>query len=309
MTRETRTLVESRGGIDLEVFEIEKDAVLSCHVVGRPEPLYESTYSAQDCQNESFPVGTFGLGLGAFGSSFEDCRTRFGDFLAAAGAVAHSSCHDFGVPDYLLATEEFIPKVHVLYGLKCEGAFGRLLRFNRSEGGGPIELANLIGTSLECTSCETAGFVILAECDGLVGASLKKSPAHNGNSAATRFDFPQVREWISFGGERTHRRSLAVVVGVATSRQPDSPLAQILRPLGDKQGLQGHFHAAAFPFQPLKKRSLDLVSTVTSLFGAGTIQSVLHLLNDDRPILGAGQSEFLSGAVWISPINKITSQG
>jgi hypothetical protein len=70
--------------------------------------------------------------------------------------------------------------------------------------------------------------------------------------------------------------------------------------------LLGHFHAAVFPFQPFKKRKLDLNESVGSLFSSGQLQAVMHLLNDDRPISGAGDSEFVRGACWIGPLTNST---
>ena len=79
-------------------------------------------------------------------------------------------------------------------------------------------------------------------------------------------------------------------------------LAPWLRPLASHGHLAGHFHAAAFSYRPLQRGELDLKTTVGTLFDAETLQGVLHLLNDDRPIAGAGESEFVRGACWVSPI-------
>jgi hypothetical protein len=49
-------------------------------------------------------------------------------------------------------------------------------------------------------------------------------------------------------------------------------------------------------------------TTVKTLFEAETLQGVLHLLNDDREIAGAGQSEFIRGACWIGPIREIEAE-
>jgi hypothetical protein len=68
--------------------------------------------------------------------------------------------------------------------------------------------------------------------------------------------------------------------------------------------LYGHFHAAVFPYRPLKKRVLSLHTSVTDLFESGSIEDVLHLLRDDRPITGLGESELFSGACWVGPINE-----
>jgi len=76
----------------------------------------------------------------------------------------------------------------------------------------------------------------------------------------------------------------------------------MLRPLGSETWPQGHFHAAAFSYRPLKKGPLDLKMTVATLFEAQALQSVMHLINDTREISGAGESEFARGACWVGPV-------
>jgi hypothetical protein len=53
----------------------------------------------------------------------------------------------------------------------------------------------------------------------------------------------------------------------------------------------------------LQKGEIDLKSTVSSLFETQKLQSVLHLLTDDRPAAGPQQSEFVRGACWISALS------
>jgi hypothetical protein len=67
-------------------------------------------------------------------------------------------------------------------------------------------------------------------------------------------------------------------------------------------GLRGHFHAAAFPYCPLRKGRVDLVSTIRSLFESELVLGLLHLLNDWREPGGAGESRFLRGACWCAPL-------
>ena len=57
----------------------------------------------------TFSNSSFGLGLGAFGSSFADCAGRFGEFLAVCGAVTYLPADGTNVPDYMLAAGNFIP--------------------------------------------------------------------------------------------------------------------------------------------------------------------------------------------------------
>jgi hypothetical protein len=84
-------------------------------------------------------------------------------------------------------------------------------------------------------------------------------------------------------------------------------LARGLRPLGKAPDLTGHFHAAAFSYRPLKSREADLKATTAMLFETETMQGLLHLLCDDRALTGVGESEFMRGTCWISPISTISA--
>ena len=112
---------------------------------------------------------------------------------------------------------------------------------------------------------------------------------------------------MSFTPERAYLRSLALVVGVA-ARAPQPGLHPLLRPMGSGPWPVGHFHAAAFSYRPLQKGLIDLRATVSTLFEAETLQGVLHLLNDDREIVGAGESEFVRGACWVGPLADVVAE-
>jgi anti-anti-sigma factor len=305
VTLQTMSRVAIEGGIQLEVYEIGPGDTVECRVLGSPQPLFEAAFAGEDCRRVAFPPSTFGFGLGAFGSGFEDCRPRFGEFLAVAGAAAQLSTHGLSVPDYLLATENYVPEVEVLYGVQCEGAFAQLARFRAADKDATVPLAELAAQCLALADTPRAGIIMLAECAGLVGAALRRSPTSP--AQRPRLTHPEIRDWLSFSGEHVHRQSLALIVGVAARGNPsDAPaLAALLRPMApDDAGLWGHFHAAVFPYRPLKKRSLDLHESVRTLFDLGSLQDVMHLLNDPRPISGAGQTELLAGACWIAPIAR-----
>jgi hypothetical protein len=146
--------------------------------------------------------------------------------------------------------------------------------------------------------------VMVAESAGLVGAALRRSPAAAAGMSDAPFKYPEVRTWLSFSTERLYSRSLALISGVA-ARSECAPQAPMLRRLGGDGAPLGHFHAAAFSYRPLKKGSIDLNATVTTLFETETLQGVLHLLSDDREAAGAQQSEFVRGACWIGPAADI----
>jgi anti-anti-sigma factor len=299
--------LERESGM-LEVFEDTPRARLTCRAVGDPRLLSSCTFAVEDSRVIRFAASTFGLGLGALGASFADCRGRFGEFLAVAGSAAYLPTDGGGVPDYVVSTGALVPELSVLYALVCEGAFSHLVRFEASAERGRMSLGELVGVGLEIVDADVAGIVVVAESAGLVGAALRRSPALEAPGSVP-FGSPEIRDWLSLTTERAYARSLVVAVGVA-ARNPRVELDPFLRPIGRKpQSPAGHFHAAAFSYRAFEKGRLDLQRTVASLFEAERLEGVLHLLADDREISGVGESEFVRGACWIGPVAAIARDG
>jgi anti-anti-sigma factor len=305
----TLSRMSVKSGIKFDSYTLHSNALLTCEVLGDATRLNNAAVSEQNCRRLDFPSDTFGLGLGAFGRSFSDCEDRFGEFLAVSGAAAYMPTSDAGKPDYQIAEGDFIPQVQVAYGLRCFGEFQELHRFESGAEDGRIPLSTLVEESLNISNTDLAGMVLLTETSGLIGATLKRSPALKVESAASKLSHPEIRRWLSFSAESAFSRSVAVVVGVASRGHPGqrngSQLASILRPLRRDQTLWGHFHAAVFSYRPFKKHKLDLSQTIKTLFETEDLQAVLHLLNDDRKIIGGGESEFVRGACWLGPISSV----
>jgi hypothetical protein len=140
--------------------------------------------------------------------------------------------------------------------------------------------------------------VMVAETAGLVGAALRRSPAE-ASAGADFFAHPSVRTRLSFTMERTFARSVSLAAGVVRPRASADGNGQ-LRPLG--QDMAGHFHAAAFHFQPIQKDAIPHDDTIAQLFDSDRLMGVMHLLHDDRGAGGAGESELIRGACWIAPL-------
>src|SRR4029078_5724549 len=246
--------------------------------------------------------------------NLDECPTRLGEFIAVAGAVAYQPTDGTNVPDHLVAAGKSLSNVQVCYGIACEelaaGPFSMLLRFQAGPGG-PVTLAELVDSCLEIAESPRLGIVMVAEAAGLVGVSLRRSPGQ-AKEETFPFEFPQVREWLSFTAERTHTRSMTLVAGVALRDEP-GVRAPGVRPLNSSlpnsaSSINGHFHAAAFSYHPLQNGKIDLKTTVRKLFERESVEDVLHLLSDDRFIARAGESEFNRGACWIGPIRDISAK-
>ena len=286
-----------QGGVAFEAIG-EATTRARCRVIGSAAPLEAGGFDAARCRPWRFPRGSFGLGLGAFGRDFADCRERFGEFLAVAGAAVHLPTDGANVPDSILSSGALVPEVQVLYGLTWEGVCGLQLSFEPAREGEAVSLGQLADVALEQAATGIIGMVIVAESAGLVGASLRRSPP-----LRTRplFDFPDVRQWLSFTAERAAIGSLIVAVGVAARAAP-ADLAPLLRPSGADGSALAHFHAATLSYRPLAKGRLDLDETVAAIFEQERLESLLHLLADGRSIEGVGESELRRGTCWIVPI-------
>jgi anti-anti-sigma factor len=287
---------------DHEVHELDANAKLTCRVLGDPSLLEGTRFREEHARKMRFPDSAMAFGLGAFDEDFTECRGRFGDFLVAGGAAAYQPSDASHVPDYLLATGDLVPELMVLYGAVCEGSFARLIRFQPTAERRVIALSDLAASCLDIAEAPAVGIVMVNDSAGLIGASLRQSPATPTDGAP--FRFPDIRKWLSFTAERAYPHTLTLVAGIA-ARESCGALDPLLRPLRRDSELRGHFHAAAFSYRPLKKGSVELKATVRTLFETTSLEGVLHLLTDDRKIEGAGESEFIRGACWIAPLGQI----
>ena len=293
------------SGVKFESHEQAAGQRLEGRLYGQPEKFASGQLSAADCSRLRFDAEMIGLGLGAFGEDPADCRARFGEFLAVGGAAVSQHSDGSSVPDFQLAEGQFVPEVNVLYGLSAAGGFPCLLRFEAAAAeGGVITLASLVEAALQDIQATAAGFVVVAESFSLVGATLQKSPAlANGQSP---WNFPVVRDWLSFSTERNDERHLALIVGFA-ERQPRPGTGAFLRPIGQGTNAQGHFHAASFGYRPLPKGNVGLRETIANLLASESARAVMHLLADEREFEGVGQTELMRGACWVSPIQSFSS--
>jgi anti-anti-sigma factor len=297
--------VVERDRMTLQVFPQANGGVVDrLELFGDPARLPGRGYDAQDEQTWMAVPGAAALGLGALGPNFDACRGRFGEFLAVTGVAAYRPSAGPGRPDFEHATGAFVPSVRLLYGLAFPVERAVVARFEAKgePGSAAVGLSQIAEACVDQAGGDIVGVVLAGESEGLVGAALVRSPV----CVAGGFDpfvHPEVRQWLSLTPEPEHSRSTALVVGVAT-RVASPMLAPFVRPLSGPgaHDLQGHFHAAVVPYRPLPGGAVDLAATVSHLFEPGRIETILHLLGDSRPIVGAGESTFTRGAIWYVPL-------
>jgi anti-anti-sigma factor len=284
-----------------EMFDLTPGARLTWRAVGTSTMLSRACYTEQHAVTVACLESSFVLGVGAIGGSFADCRHRFGEFLAVGGAAAYQPADGTDAPDYLVSSGSAALEPKLLYGLACDGAPAHLVRFDRSKEEGPIGLGDLVSGCLDLAGAPSAGLVVVAETTGLIGAALRRSPAGDHTVTGDLFEYPGVREWLSFTAEPAFPRSTVLLAGVAHRGAPVPAVESGLRPMGVGADLTGHFHAAAFGFRPLQKGRIELKEIVSDLFRQEELLGVLHLLRDDRANQSRRESAFVRGACWVGP--------
>jgi len=290
-------------GAAAEVFELDPHASLRVEWPGNSAAWFEGRAQPEGCASVEFPPNVIGLGLGALSSGEAASTHPFGEFLAAGGAAVCQPADGSNKPDYLLMQGALTPAMKVAYGMVGRGGFRRLLRFDKGPQQPSLPLSTVVRACLDALGTEAAGLVLAAETASLTGASLQKAPRHEpaASPAQDFFAFPEIRDWLSFTAEVAFVNSTCLIVGFAAAKGVGANLP-LLKPLVRSGELYGHFHAAAFPYRPLRKGKVDLAHTIQPLFESEQVLGLLHLLNDWRELSGEGESRFQRGACWCAPL-------
>lgn len=246
-----------------------------------------------------FPSGTFGLGIGSPVSTEAFENLLFGDYLAVCGNLVYQRPEEKSKPDYLLKLENFVPDLYAIQSWYAEGEMSHLLRFTPNEDGTPVTLSGLVKQTFSVISASQIVFVVLAEIDGLVGAHLIQSPTKIEESEPPTG--LKMRDWLSFSGERIHAKEQALVVGIASNSFNINDSTSNQSP-SSMSGLSLHAHAAVFPYQPLQNGQINLEEQVQKFLNGPPPKALLHLIEDNRPGNGLGESSFIRGAIWFAPV-------
>lgn len=299
----SQTTVESEG-YTFNISKLPGQQKMDGCFVGDPEKVRVGAYTSDDCKTLSFGKNHFGIGMGAIGLDFEDCKSRFGEFIALGDAVVYSPAGKSGSPDYMMKTGTLIPKIELLYGILFEGKFDQTITYASNDPDRTIKFSNLITKLFEISGNEQFAMVMLAETNGLVGLSINHSPAADQDSQLNPFSFPDVRENINFTTEPEHKKMMTITVGIA-SKKTEGDIEKFTRLLAPESQIRQHFHTAIFSYHPFKKTDIDLDDTISAFFEQDKIRGILHLINDTREFNGIGESEFKGGVCWIGKIDSL----
>lgn len=271
---------------------------MSLSLSGDPQAVFSSGYGPDSSSLIKFSGNQFSIGLGAIGSDFDDCRSRFGEYIALGDTLAYKPSDGSKLPDYLVRTGRLEPEINSLYSLTATGNFSRRMVFEPEDRSDYISLNDLAGNIAVLTGYTGFVFLSIAECGGLVGMSFNESPAEGGRL----FSFPDIRDAINFTTEPAWQRMLTVSLGFCIGN-PDDELKKFLRISKPGSDYYLHTHTAVFTYQALPKNEMNASALVRHLFESAILQDVMHLIYDSREISGLGDSTFRHGIAWIGKLS------
>ncbi len=301
LVEEVAKTIES-AGFNYTISTIPGSQPMKCRFAGDPAKIREGGFTADDCKNLNFGRKHFGLGLGAIGLDFDDCKNRFGEFIALGDAVVYGPAGNSKSPDYMLKTGTLIPAIKLLYGIFFEGDFDKTVSFSSNQQNESVGFSSLINELFLITGYERFAMVMLAETSGLVGLSINTAVTAGQDRPLNPFTFPEARESIHFTTQPEYKKMMTITVGIASGTGDD--LLEFTRPLSPGSNIRQHFHTAVFSYHPFKRTRIDLDETIATLFEQEKIMGVLHLINDARELTGAGESDFKNGVCWIGNIHS-----
>ena len=289
-------------GMACEVFELDTEAAMEIREEGSWKP-WQAMDSAK-CPRLVLGRDTVAIGTGAPGIDFDEAKTRMGEFAAAAGCVTWQPGSG-EIPDFIVQEGRLVPELVCANALLATGGFSHLVRFqpDGNAGGNSLPVDSIVDAALAVTKSNCAAFVAVMEIDGLVGMTTCRSPGLIKQGEEPN-GYPDIRDWVSFCGERLHEGMQAFVVGFASSAEKRA----MMPALPSRDGVGAHVHAAVFPFRPLPNGKIFMSDSVAQVFsGAGPV-GMYHLVEDRRSALGLGQSTFRRGAIWCAPASFVSTE-
>lgn len=277
------------GECDFEVYDLHPQAVQQGQVIGGRGANLPAIIRID--------ADTWVIGQGALGGGTADAASS-GEVLAVGGLALALPGDDPDHPDWLQQEGDLVPEIALQHGLKAQGQFRHLLRFGITPETPPLNVNVLLQAAMQICDSDCVALVILAETAQLIGAALQTPLQRIGDDF---FAFPAVRDRLLFTAEPAYADETCLIAGVV-ARRPGESLRTQLRPVAYGSDLYMHLHAGIVPFDPVRKGFIELQEGLEKFIDSQAVRGLLHLLNDDREIVGAGESSLRRGALWCAPV-------
>lgn len=241
------------------------------------------------------------IGLGAAGGDADVLREHGGELMAVGGNVLYQATSGGQRELYCRVWDEE-PECwyQVAYSLVLRGGFSHFVRFRSKKHG--VMLSELLEMLLDQAVCDHAAVVVAGRSVELVGTSVTVSPL----CCHDLFRHPDVANNFSYVPEAFGEGGYALLCGLVCREREVAPM-MFIREMG--RGLSGHFHGALFDGIEPDTSTTEFKAFARKLFKSHRPRRLLHMVNDMRETVGAGESMFSEGVAWIGRISAFETAG
>jgi hypothetical protein len=124
--------------------EFLSDEPMSLELAGNPSLSAFSGFTATDNKTIKFKSNQYALGVGAIGKDFEDCQSRYGEFLALGDALVYKPSDGSKIPDYTVKSGRLEPEINALYSIFAGGPFSSRISFEAMKAGDNLTFQELV---------------------------------------------------------------------------------------------------------------------------------------------------------------------
>ena len=271
----------------LQIFELNPNARMT-NAWGAAVDKWESGgFQETDAMTREFPDATIGFGLGALGTGFEDCKERYGLYLAAGGVAFYQPTDGSRKPDLSVSDDSIAPSLSSLADFTAHGEYSHLIRFEaKSEPPGIVSLSEIIAQIHEAVGAKSLILAFMIEATSVIGSAMQDSALSSGVGNASAAIGEACERALIFGA------------GVSTPSKSNS-LIQELSHHPQVTPVLGRLHAAVFPYMAIEKGEIVLADTITALTAQNEAQGLIQLGSSPESGADWPETQCLSGAFWV----------
>lgn len=253
------------------------------NVFGSQDKLGPSLYAIDDVVEIDPGSITFGTGLAALGSSYEEYKSLFGEAMIINNSFYYYPAIKSSRVDYVLGNEiDSLVSYKFLHGFGFNGGYSTIIKFDEQDS--MISLAGAINIFNQLVESDLYGITFIGTSGGTYGMNLKKSPI-TGNEpvSGSIFDQGNFLDWMDYPIDPVFANHILAGTGVASKDRTKLPIE--LRSIFSSES-NFHIHTGIFEKDLLCKNIPEFNNELNRILSELQVLKIQHLL---------GQSLFKNG--------------
>lgn len=287
-----------RNNTSFHIFHVT-DRAATLKTVGNLAKIMHATLEPEDIRQRHFSEAEYSIGLGALGSSLEDCLPLLGEMMTSGGIMVWLPTDGNDTPDFLIPqkdTGEVV--IHAGLNLALNGEFNDIMLIGKDAGSMPLTFSELyeavfdIARERQIANRGLISVAMIADLEALYSSGIKISPINkytpDNNGLIT--DPDNIAKWMDINTEPKSPGRTMVSFGLGLDLTADlSNLSKstldnafYMHPanVGNKKML---LHNHGVVFENMKwQYVLNLDSEIRRIARQGEFVDMRHLLDTTR---------------------------